>query len=44
MKEDEMRLIAKFIADVVKNSSDETFLKSTQNKVNALCEKFPLYS
>lgn len=44
MREDEMRLIAKFIAEVVKNSDDEAVLKSIHEKVNALCENFPLYS
>ena len=43
MKEDEMRLIASYIADVVKNVSDEKKIKAVAEKVEALCSRFPLY-
>jgi len=43
MKEGEMRLIASYIADVVKNISDEKKIKAVAEKVETLCARFPLY-
>jgi glycine hydroxymethyltransferase len=43
MKEDEMRLIACFIADVIKDINNEQKNKAVAEKVKNLCERFPLY-
>jgi len=43
MKENEMRLIASLIADVIKNIGDEKKIKAVAEKVKALCDQFPLY-
>lgn len=42
MKEDQMRTIAKIIAEVLKDYSEET-LKKAREEVKNLCEAFPLY-
>ena len=44
MKEDEMRLIAKLIADVLRNPDDETVISRTRGKVQELVNAFPLYT
>jgi len=44
MKEKEMRLIATYIADVVKNINDDHKIKAVAEKVKILCAQFPLYS
>ena len=44
MKEKEMRLIASYIADVVKNINDDSMIKAVAEKVKNLCAQFPLYS
>ena len=44
MKEEEMILIAGFIAEVIQNTENENKLKSVQEKVVELCKKFPLYA
>ena len=43
MKENEMRLIASYIADVIKNINDEQNIKAIAEKVKTLCAQFPLY-
>jgi len=43
MKEDEMRLIASCIADVIKNISSEQKITSVAQKIKVLCDRFPLY-
>jgi glycine hydroxymethyltransferase len=44
MKEKEMRLIASYIADVIKNINDDHKTKAVAEKVKTLCAQFPLYS
>jgi len=43
MKENEMRLIASYIADVIKDINNEQKNKAIAEKVKALCDRFPLY-
>ncbi|MEN6620561.1 MAG: serine hydroxymethyltransferase [Smithella sp.] len=43
MKENEMRLIASYIADVVSNINDENKIQAVAKEVKKLCDKFPLY-
>ena len=43
MKEKEMRLIASYIADVIKNINDVNNIKAVAEKVKNLCAQFPLY-
>ena len=43
MKEKEMRLIASYIADVIKNIKDDHKIKAVAEKVKILCAQFPLY-
>jgi glycine hydroxymethyltransferase len=43
MKENEMRLIASYIADVIKDINNEQKIKAIAEKVKALCDRFPLY-
>jgi len=43
MKEKEMRLIATYIADVIKNINDDHKIKAVAEKVKNLCAQFPLY-
>jgi glycine hydroxymethyltransferase len=43
MKEDEMRLIASLIADVIRDINNEQKNKAVAEKVKNLCERFPLY-
>ncbi|PWU04676.1 MAG: serine hydroxymethyltransferase [Verrucomicrobia bacterium] len=42
MKEPEMKLIATFIDDVLKDISNESVIESTRKKVIELCNRFPL--
>lgn len=44
MKENEMRLIASLIADVINHINDEQMIKAVAEKVKTLCDKFPLYA
>jgi glycine hydroxymethyltransferase len=44
MKEDEMRLIASLIADVINNINDEQKIQAVAGKVKELCSRFPLYA
>ena len=43
MKEGEMRLIASYIADVIKNINNEQKIQAVAEKVKTLCAQFPLY-
>jgi glycine hydroxymethyltransferase len=43
LKEDEMRLIAHWIADVIEAGDDEAVIKRVRGEVMALCEQFPLW-
>ena len=43
MKESEMTTIAGWIAQVLKDPSNETQLKTIKNQVRELCSKFPIY-
>jgi glycine hydroxymethyltransferase len=43
MKENEMRQIASYIAEVIKNISNEKKIQAVAEKVKAICAKFPLY-
>jgi glycine hydroxymethyltransferase len=43
MKENEMRLIASYIADVAKDINNEKRIQAIAKKVKTLCAKFPLY-
>lgn len=43
MKEKEVRMISKWINDVVENHKDEKYLKKVHLEVIKLCKKFPLY-
>jgi len=44
MKENEMRLIASLIADVINHINDEQKIKAVAAEVKTLCAKFPLYA
>jgi len=44
MKEDEMRLIAGWIARVLRNPGNEALVAEVRADVAALCERFPLYA
>jgi len=43
MKEKEMRLIASYISDVIKDINNEQKIKAIAEKVKTLCDQFPLY-
>ena len=43
MKEGDMRLIAAYIADVIKNINNEQIIQAIAEKVKTLCARFPLY-
>ena len=43
MKEGDMRLIASYIADVIKNINNEQNIQAIAEKVKTLCAQFPLY-
>jgi len=43
MKEEDMKLIAKLIADVLKNHDNALTIASSKQEVLDLCKKFPLY-
>jgi glycine hydroxymethyltransferase len=43
LKEDEMRLIAHWIADVIEAGDDEAVIQRVRGEVVALCEQFPLW-
>ena len=44
MKEEEMRVVGKLIARVLKNPEDESILNEVRKEVLSLCERFPLYA
>ncbi len=44
MKEAEMKIIAKLIADLLKNHKDESLIKRTGKEVQKLCVAFPIYN
>ncbi len=44
MKEQEMRLIASLIADVINHINDEQKIKAVAGEVKTLCARFPLYA
>jgi len=44
MKENEMRLIASLIADVINHINDEQKIKAVAGEVKTLCARFPLYA
>ena len=43
MKENDMRLIASLIADVINHLQDDQKIKAVADKVKTLCAQFPLY-
>lgn len=43
MKEPEMEIVGSLIDEVLRNVGNITVCKDVENKVKALCEKFPLY-
>ena len=43
MKENEMRLIASYISDVIKDINNEQKIKDVAKQVKGLCDQFPLY-
>jgi glycine hydroxymethyltransferase len=43
MKESEMKIVGKYISDVIKNSADEKVKQSIKEKVRFLCERFVFY-
>lgn len=43
MKEEEMKLIARLMAMVLKNIGNESVMKKVRDQVRELCERFPLY-
>jgi len=44
MKEEEMRVVGKLIARVLKNPENESILNEVKKEVLSLCERFPLYA
>ena len=43
MKEEEMKIVGKLIARVLKNPENESILNEVKKEVLSLCERFPLY-
>lgn len=43
MKEDEMKIIANWICDVLNDHKNETTLNQIKNSVKELCKEFPIY-
>jgi glycine hydroxymethyltransferase len=39
----EMKMIAKWISNVVKNTNDDTIIKKTRSEVEELCQQYPIY-
>ena len=44
MKEKEMLMIATWMDEVMRNTTDEKLIKSVREKVLKLCKKFPVYN
>ena len=42
-KEQEIKLVASFIKDVLENINDDNILKNIKSNVNELCGRFPIY-
>lgn len=40
----EMKIVSRLIVDVLKNIGDETILRKTRNRVQELCDAFPIYT
>ncbi len=40
----EMKMVSRLIVDVLKNIGDETIIRKTRNKVQELCDTFPIYT
>jgi glycine hydroxymethyltransferase len=40
----EMKIVSRLIVDVLKNIGDETIIRKTRNKVQELCDSFPIYT
>jgi len=40
----EMKTVSRLIVDVLKNIGDETIIRKTRNKVQELCDAFPIYT
>ncbi len=43
MKNEEMRVIGDFMADVLKNAGNDDLIERTRNRVNEFCSRFPLF-
>ena len=43
LKEEDIREVADFIADVIENREDSAVIEAAKAKVKAICKKFPLY-
>ncbi|MCK4596769.1 serine hydroxymethyltransferase, partial [bacterium] len=43
MKEEQMKQVGRFIAEVIDNVNDESVYARVKGKVGELCEAFPLY-
>jgi len=37
-------MVSRLIVDVLKNIGDETIIRKTRNKVQELCDTFPIYT
>jgi glycine hydroxymethyltransferase len=44
MKEEEMKIIARLISDILKDIDNEKRVVEVREEISSLCEKFPLYS
>ena len=44
MKEDEMRLVASWIGDILKDVTNDSLLTQVKGQVKELCTKFPIYN
>ena len=44
LKEDEMRLIARFIKDVLENIDSDKVIEKVRSEVRELCKNFPIYT
>jgi len=43
MKEDQMKQVGRFIAEVIDHAGDETVAEKVKKDVRELCQAFPLY-
>ncbi len=44
IRDDEMKVVGKLIADLLKAGENESLIESTRKKVRELCEAFPLFT